>query len=58
MAKQAENFVRTEFELEAVFTHAAGGKPTTFRDIVSISATFAPAGMKSRAAKTPLFTKP
>ena len=41
MAKQAENFVRTEFELEAVFTHAAGGKPTTFRDIVSISATFA-----------------
>ena len=37
----AENFVRTAFELEAVFTHAAGGKPTTFRDIVSISATFA-----------------
>ena len=37
----SENFVRTEFELEAVFTHAAGGEPTKFRDIVSISATFA-----------------
>lgn len=37
----AEKFVRTEFALEAVFTHAAGGKDTTFRDIVSISATFA-----------------
>ena len=37
---EKENFVRTEFALKAVFTHATGGE-TTFYDIVSISATFA-----------------
>ena len=35
-----DNFVRTEFALRAVFTHASGVE-TPFDDIVSISATFA-----------------
>lgn len=36
----SEPFIRTEFELEAVFKHRRGGE-TTFKDIVSMSATFA-----------------
>ena len=35
-----EPYIRTEFELEAVFQHRSGGT-TTFKDVVSISATFA-----------------
>ena len=35
-----EPYIRTEFELEAVFKHRAGGT-TTFDDIVGFSSTFA-----------------
>lgn len=41
MASQKDPpYIRTEFELEAVFKHRRGGE-TVFKDIVAMSATFA-----------------
>lgn len=38
--KKNTPYIRTEFKLEAIFQHRAGGE-TTFKDVVGISATFA-----------------